>query len=135
MQVDAEKEPEQQEAAADAAAEEQQQEAAEKEQPATASKKQQKPKAAKAKAAAADAPAATGRAKRERKSVEFFVPEVPNREKKAEKPKEVCASLHTRASEEAASCWGVVLSPLRCCLVRVCDDTGRGREDWRHPQQ
>lgn len=130
MEVDAEKKSEQQEAAAEAAeeqqeaaaeaAEEEQEaaaEAAEGEQPATASKKL-KPKAkAKAKAAA-DAPAATGRAKRERKSVEFFVPEVPNREKKAEKPKEVCVSLHPCLCS-CCSCWGV-LSPLRCCVVCVC---------------
>lgn len=126
MQVD--QEPEQQEAADEAVEEER--DAAGEEQPATASKKQ-KPKAAKA--ATPAAPAATGRAKRERKSVEFFVPEVPNREKKAEKPKEVGVSLHDPCASTAVAAVGGVLSPL--CCVRVCDDTGRGREDWRHPQQ
>lgn len=55
--------------------------------------KKQKAKAKPAAAAPAQEAASGGRSKRERKSVEFFVPDVPVREKKSEKPKEVCAAL------------------------------------------
>jgi hypothetical protein len=59
--------------------------AAEAEAP-SSSKKQ--PKAKKAGVAPAQE-AAAGRSKRERKSVDFFVPDMSVREKKSEKPKEV----------------------------------------------
>lgn len=63
--------------------------AAETEAP-PSSKKPKAKKAAAGPAPAEEAPA--GRSKRERKSVDFFVPEVVVREKKSEKPKEVgCA--------------------------------------------
>lgn len=75
-----EEQPAEQEPAADAA-----------EAPSTG--KKQKAKAKPAAAAPAQEAASGGRSKRERKSVEFFVPDVTVREKKSEKPKEVRAVL------------------------------------------
>lgn len=99
MDVDAEKEPEQVPETKEAAAEAE----AAAEQPASS----KKPKAKKAatptpKKPAEEAPA--GRAKRERKSTDFFVPPVTVREKKSEKPKEVGQSSISKCPGRVPHC-------------------------------